>query len=211
MDLSMFVHQYLKAVETQRSAELNEDMRCRETTKVLSSSAMEKQAANIYTRTIFNIFQEELIKCLSVAIEEIASNGTSATFKLTEEGQKVSIVEHSCLDSTLACSCVKYESEGILCVHALKVLNARNVFRLPDQYILKRWTKCAKDSVAEVEHVQKLAGQKQQQMSLLLKKALDVICKTSAFEDCQKIAMHYLDEASKKVEAVLKTKKHGSF
>ncbi|KAJ6870640.1 hypothetical protein NC652_036327 [Populus alba x Populus x berolinensis] len=124
MDLSMFVHQYLKAVETQRSEELNEDMRCRETTKVL---------------------------------------------------------------------------------------NARNVFRLPDQYILKRWTKCAKDSVAEVEHVQKLAGQKQQQMSLLLKKALDVICKTSAFEDCQKIAMHYLDEASKKVEAALKTKKHRSF
>lgn len=72
----MFVHQYLKVVETQRSAELNEDMRCRETTKVLSSSAMEKQAANIYTPTIFNIFQEELIKCLSVAIEEIASDGT---------------------------------------------------------------------------------------------------------------------------------------
>ncbi|KAJ6968195.1 hypothetical protein NC653_036211 [Populus alba x Populus x berolinensis] len=211
MDLSMFVHQYLKAVETQRSAELNEDMRCRETTKVLSSSAMEKQAANIYTRTIFNIFQDELIKCLSVAIEEIASDGTNATFKLTEEGQKESIVELSCLDSNLACSCRKYESEGILCVHALKVLNARNVFRLPDQYILKRWTKCAKDSVAEVEHVQKLACQKQQQMSLLLKKALDVIYKTSAFEDCQNIAMHYLDEASKKVEAALKTKKHRSF
>jgi hypothetical protein len=198
-------------VETQRSAELNEDMRCRETTKVLSSSAMEKQAANIYTRTIFKIFQEELITCLSVAIEEIASDGTNATFKLTEEGQKESIVEFSCLDSNLACSCRKYESEGILCVHALKVLNARNVFRLPDQYILKRWTKCAKDSVAEDEHVQKLAGQKQQPMSLLLKKALDVIYKTSAFEDCQKIAMHYLDEASKKVEAALKTKKHRSF
>ncbi|KAL9373810.1 hypothetical protein Peur_033430 [Populus x canadensis] len=212
MDLSMFVHQYLKVVETQRSAELNEDMRCRETTKVLSSSAMEKQAANIYTRTIFNIFQEELIKCLSVAIEEIASDGTNATFKLAEEGQKESIVELSCLDSNLACSCRKYESEGILCVHALKVLNARNVFRIPDQYLLKRWTKCAKDSVAEVEHVQKLAGQKQQPMSLLLKKkALDVIYKTSAFEDWENIAMHYLDEASKKVEAALKTKKHRSF
>jgi len=211
MDLSMFVHQYLKVVETQRSAELNEDMRCRETTKVLSSSAMEKQAANIYTRTIFKIFQEELITCLSVAIEEIASDGTNATFKLTEEGQKESIVEFSCLDSNLACSCRKYESEGILCVHALKVLNARNVFRIPDQYMLKRWTKCAKDSVPEDEHVQKLAGQKQQPMSLLLKKALDVIYKTSAFEDCQKIAMHYLDEASKKVEAALKTKKHRSF
>jgi S-ribosylhomocysteine lyase LuxS involved in autoinducer biosynthesis len=62
------------------------------------------------------------------------------------------------------------------------------------------------NSVAEDEHGQKVADQKQQPMSLLLKNTLDVIYKTSAFEDCQKIAMHYLDKASKRVEAVLKTK-----
>ncbi|KAJ6749834.1 hypothetical protein OIU85_000464 [Salix viminalis] len=208
MNLSMFVHQYLKVVETQRLEELYEDLRCGETTKVLilSGSAMEKQAANIYTRTIFSIFQGELVKSLSVAIEEIGGDGTNATFKLTEEGQKESIVEFSCLDSNLACSCKKYESEGILCVHALKVLNARNIFHIPAQYILKRWTICAKDSVAEDEHGQKLADQKQQPMIFLLKKSLDVIYKASAFEDCQKIAMYYFDRASKGVEAVLKTK-----
>ncbi|KAB5519542.1 hypothetical protein DKX38_023861 [Salix brachista] len=208
MNLSMFVHQYLKVVETQRLEELYEDLRCGETTKVLilSGSAMEKQAANIYTRTIFSIFQGELVKSLSVAIEEIGGDGTNATFKLTEEGQKESTVEFSCLDSNLACSCKKYESEGILCVHALKVLNARNIFHIPAQYILKRWTICAKDSVAEDEHGQKLADQKQQPMIFLLKKTLDVIYKTSAFEDCQKIAMHYLDKASKRVEAVLRAK-----
>uniref|UniRef100_A0A6N2N5P7 Protein FAR1-RELATED SEQUENCE n=1 Tax=Salix viminalis TaxID=40686 RepID=A0A6N2N5P7_SALVM len=92
------------------------------------------------------------------------------------------------------------------CVHALKVLNARNIFHIPAQYILKRWTICAKDSVAEDEHGQKLADQKQQPMIFLLKKTLDVIYKTSAFEDCQKIATHYLDKASKRVEAVLRAK-----
>ncbi|KAJ6749839.1 hypothetical protein OIU85_000469 [Salix viminalis] len=208
MNLSMFVHQYLKVVETQRLEELYEDLRCGETAKVLilSGSAMEKQAANIYTRTIFSIFQGELVKSLSVAIEEIGGDGTNATFKLTEEGQKESIVEFSCPDSNLACSCKKYESEGILCVHALKVLNARNIFHIPAQYILKRWTIRAKDSVAEDEHGQKLADQKQQPMIFLLKKTLDVIYKTSAFEDCQKIATLYLDKASKRVEAVLRAK-----
>ena len=34
--------------------------------------------------------------------------------------------------------------EGILCKHALKVLNANNVFNLPPQYIMGRWTKYAK-------------------------------------------------------------------
>jgi len=33
---------------------------------------------------------------------------------------------------------------GILCKHALKVLNANNVFNLPPQYIMGRWTKYAK-------------------------------------------------------------------
>jgi hypothetical protein len=129
-----------------------------------------RKATNIYTRTIFNIFQGELVKSLSVAIEEIASDGTNATFKLTEDGEKESIVEFSCLDSNLERSCKKYESAGILCVHALKVLNATNIFHIPAQYVLKRFTICAKDSVAEDEHGQKVAGQKQQPMSLLLKK-----------------------------------------
>ena len=33
---------------------------------------------------------------------------------------------------------------GILCKYALKVLNANNVFNLPPQYIMGRWTKYAK-------------------------------------------------------------------
>ena len=33
---------------------------------------------------------------------------------------------------------------GILCKHALKVLTANNVFILPPQYIMGRWTKYAK-------------------------------------------------------------------
>jgi len=33
---------------------------------------------------------------------------------------------------------------GILCKYALKVLNANNVFNLPPQHIMGRWTKYAK-------------------------------------------------------------------
>ena len=33
---------------------------------------------------------------------------------------------------------------GILCKHALKVFNMKDVFILPSQYILNRWTKYAK-------------------------------------------------------------------
>ncbi|XP_028079484.1 protein FAR1-RELATED SEQUENCE 1-like [Camellia sinensis] len=45
-------------------------------------------------------------------------------------------------DSSLSCSCKKFEVKGIVCRHCLKVLrNIFNAMDLPAQYILKRWTK----------------------------------------------------------------------
>nr|KAJ0196864.1 hypothetical protein LSAT_V11C700381740 [Lactuca sativa] len=38
------------------------------------------------------------------------------------------------------CSCVKFETYGILCKHSLYVMKKRNVQTLPDHYILPRWT-----------------------------------------------------------------------
>ncbi|CAN0872069.1 Protein FAR1-RELATED SEQUENCE 9 [Linum grandiflorum] len=43
------------------------------------------------------------------------------------------------------CSCKKFDFVGILCAHALKVLDKKNIKQIPEQYILKRWTKYAKD------------------------------------------------------------------
>ena len=41
------------------------------------------------------------------------------------------------------CSCNKFEFVEILCTHSLKVLSLQNCKRVPNQYILKRWTKDA--------------------------------------------------------------------
>src|SRR4051812_38537109 len=39
---------------------------------------------------------------------------------------------------------VFYDATGLLCKHALRVFNINEVFTLPSQYILHRWTKYAK-------------------------------------------------------------------
>ncbi|ONI29931.1 hypothetical protein PRUPE_1G223100 [Prunus persica] len=44
----------------------------------------------------------------------------------------------------LRLSCKMFESMGLLCRHALRVLNVKEVTKIPSQYILKRWTKEAK-------------------------------------------------------------------
>nr|KYP49919.1 Protein FAR-RED IMPAIRED RESPONSE 1 [Cajanus cajan]KYP49931.1 Protein FAR-RED IMPAIRED RESPONSE 1 [Cajanus cajan] len=42
------------------------------------------------------------------------------------------------------CSCCKFETFGILCCHCLRVFIHMDVKSVPEQYILKRWTKLAR-------------------------------------------------------------------
>ncbi|KAF1870864.1 hypothetical protein Lal_00030174 [Lupinus albus] len=53
-------------------------------------------------------------------------------------------VKYDTNSSVVTCSCKKFEFSGILCSHALKVLSSRNIVKIPEMYILKRWTKDAK-------------------------------------------------------------------
>jgi zinc finger SWIM domain-containing protein 3 len=45
------------------------------------------------------------------------------------------------LEQTAACSCFQFKRTGVLCGHALKVLDLMNINLLPNHYLLKRWTR----------------------------------------------------------------------
>jgi zinc finger SWIM domain-containing protein 3 len=49
------------------------------------------------------------------------------------------------LTKTAACSCGMFNRTGILCGHGLKVLDLMNIKILPTHYILKRWTREARN------------------------------------------------------------------
>ncbi|XP_022738633.1 protein FAR1-RELATED SEQUENCE 12-like isoform X2 [Durio zibethinus] len=212
MTLSKFAQQYQMVAKEQRKNELDEDLCCNKTSPltILKGSTLEKQAADVYTRTMFKLFQEELRGCLSVAIEDMGFTGTVATFKLKEEAQKDHIVKFDDSLNQITCGCKKYESVGILCVHILKVLNAKNIFQLPFRYILKRWMKSAKDGKVLNDHIGAAErSEKSLKVSKLEQKALNVITKSVASEDSYKIVEDCLDIVLGKVENVLKTKHTG--
>lgn len=53
-------------------------------------------------------------------------------------------------DQSLSCSCRKFDYLGILCCHALKVLDVMDVKLIPERYILKRWSREARvESIQE--------------------------------------------------------------
>jgi len=47
------------------------------------------------------------------------------------------------LEQKVSSYCRKFETHGILCNHALKVLDAMNIKQILEHYILKRWTRDA--------------------------------------------------------------------
>ena len=43
-------------------------------------------------------------------------------------------------EGTYSCTCCKFERDGILCAHVLRVMDQIGVYEIPEKYILKRWT-----------------------------------------------------------------------
>ncbi|XP_062213309.1 protein FAR-RED IMPAIRED RESPONSE 1-like [Phragmites australis] len=46
-----------------------------------------------------------------------------------------------------SCNCKMFEQKGILCCHVLRVMFQYGISEIPDRYILKRWTKNARDYI----------------------------------------------------------------
>ena len=71
--------------------------------------------------------------------------GMTYEYKVTYSGRSQEhLVKYDGSAETITCSCIKFRFAGILCSHALKVLEYKNVKRIPPHYILKRWTRDAK-------------------------------------------------------------------
>ncbi|XP_028082529.1 protein FAR1-RELATED SEQUENCE 5-like [Camellia sinensis] len=114
--------------------------------KVFIPTLMLKKMVDIYTKTIFEEFQNEYVQSIEASIVGTRNDGESTIFTIRTmvDGKKDKNVIMD-THGSLSCSCKKFEVKGIVCRHYLKVL--RDIFNakdLPAQYILKRWTKKAR-------------------------------------------------------------------
>ncbi|XP_076942809.1 protein FAR1-RELATED SEQUENCE 3-like isoform X1 [Bidens hawaiensis] len=145
----LFFRQYERALENSFEKEIEADFDSLSTTPLLRTpSPMEKQAANLYTKTIFSKFQEELVETFVYTANRIGGDGTVSTFRVAkfEDDQKLYIVTLNVGELRANCSCQMFEYSGILCRHILTVFTVTNILTLPSHYILKRWTKNAKSN-----------------------------------------------------------------
>jgi hypothetical protein len=96
---------------------------------------IEEHARSILAPFAFNALQNELVLAMQYATSEMADGSFIVRHFKKMDGECLVIHE----DEQIRCSCKEFESSGILCRHALRVLIIKNYFQLPDNYFLSRW------------------------------------------------------------------------
>lgn len=207
--IQMMIKQYEKAIASWHDKELKADYDTTNATPVLKTpSPMEKQAANLYTRTIFMKFQEELVETLANPATKINDSGTVTTYRVAKFGEdhKAHTVTFNSFEMKASCSCQMFEYSGIICRHVLAVFRAKNVLTLPAQYILKRWTRNAKSGAVLDEHAAELPNSSRESLTVrynnLRQEAIKYVEEGAKSIHIYNVAMDALKEAAKKVSAV---------
>ncbi|KAF8011368.1 hypothetical protein BT93_J1848 [Corymbia citriodora subsp. variegata] len=149
-----FVHHYKEQLKHVRKVESQYDYGSHGKPKLhVSHNQILDHVASVYTRTIFNKFNEEILRCLAENFSSVIYDGSVYLYTLKCKGiQRENIVRFDPTDFSISCECKLFESKGWLCRHALKVLiENTSVTSIPPAYILKRWTKRAKQGIVNDE------------------------------------------------------------
>ncbi|XBI31732.1 hypothetical protein VPH35_055268 [Triticum aestivum] len=149
--LNRFVMQYNKLIASRCEEEDFEMAHTKKDGKVLHSNVPnERHASNVYTRVVFKLFSVELYEVGSYVVKGPNVDGRVVVQHVDSDHRahwcKVSYVVMVDRESdTYNCECAMYEHMGLLCRHALRVMIHVGVLRLPTHYVMKRWTRDARD------------------------------------------------------------------
>ncbi|XP_035839027.1 protein FAR1-RELATED SEQUENCE 1-like [Helianthus annuus] len=112
-----------------------------------SQTTLEKDAAKIYTRSIFFDQQLEIhgtiSECLPMdtKVEGPRIRILLKDFKAHGDGLLEVWFKNLENDVTAQCSCLRFEQYGLLCKHIYFLFKMFGVKEIPNKYVTKRWTK----------------------------------------------------------------------
>ncbi|KAK1363245.1 hypothetical protein POM88_038806 [Heracleum sosnowskyi] len=114
--------------------------------------AIEKDAAIVYTKNLFNFVSEEITNALHFTkIDDMVSVKGIKSLKVKDKLLKDRIFKVSITlsDNEVQCPCKFFDRTWYLCRHAFAALIQRDVVQIPCQFLMTRWIK-NDESVCEV-------------------------------------------------------------
>ncbi|KAK9668709.1 hypothetical protein RND81_13G080100 [Saponaria officinalis] len=143
--LTEFYRLYTETVQTWRATEADLEFRCSRSTPILafSGSDLLKHAAEMYTITLYEDFQKEFCIAMSGYAKVIVFASHIMTFEvaLNEQYKQSHKVSYNLVEITFSCTCRNFDETGWLCFHIIRVMHINSIFKIPNIYIKKRWTK----------------------------------------------------------------------
>ena len=124
--------------------------------KVLwSKYNIERQGQELYNKAIFVKFQRELQDTTALQTEVIEKDELFQVF--VDENQPLQphrvrkyLVLVNLQEKEYSCICGKFNKDGILCSHILKIMLELKIKEIPEKYIIDRWRKNEKKMSKEV-------------------------------------------------------------
>ncbi|XP_042980235.1 protein FAR1-RELATED SEQUENCE 5-like [Carya illinoinensis] len=146
--VSDFVYQYEKALAARYFKEKEKDVRTNSLRAILKTPLkIEEEAALVYTRKSFLIFQDELFNSLRYKATKLSKDGERKTYGVVVCGKEKPLY-HVTLengDEYATCTCRMWEFMGFLCRHILCVFGKKSKLdKLSQHWVKERWTINAK-------------------------------------------------------------------
>ncbi|XP_016163489.1 protein FAR1-RELATED SEQUENCE 5-like [Arachis ipaensis] len=107
---------------------------------------LERSAANVYTLSVFYMFQPIFVQAASMKVINMKQTGSYVIYSIGLDRMPNEMWRVFCCDIEMEfnCSCIRMESFGIPCEHIVCVLVHEDIEELPRSLVLPRWTKTAK-------------------------------------------------------------------
>lgn len=142
LDILRFLRHFERVVQGKRDKELLAEFDSRrKQPRIKVMTPMLLQVSKLYTPIIFEAFQSEYERSIASRIEVLGNNEYLVAIASLDQ-ELIFEDEHRVtgnpMEETVTCTCKQFNNSGILCAHALKVLDIMNVKLLPAHYILKR-------------------------------------------------------------------------
>ncbi|XP_057808527.1 protein FAR1-RELATED SEQUENCE 5-like [Salvia miltiorrhiza] len=152
-----FVIGFETILKTWRQTEFEEDTLCRGMPGMfVEQTCILIQVGELCTRNIFKSFEYELLHSVSVKMthEPLDMNDDELVFKVCSRSAFTGCrtVRFNQATKMARCSCHMWETEGIMCRHMFRVYFHLNMDSVPDEMLMKRWRKDAKDRIALIRH-----------------------------------------------------------
>ncbi|XP_074315217.1 protein FAR1-RELATED SEQUENCE 9-like [Silene latifolia] len=128
---------------TQKSLDRDSDLSL-PVTKIMLH--LEIHASTMYTHALFYKFQKQCVASLHSCSARDSSRDSTTRFLDVEDAilRTTYTVAFNPTTFDAKCSCKMFERKGYICKHIIWILSGKGVRKIPEQYLLSRWTKNTK-------------------------------------------------------------------